>query len=167
MNDEAAVLLSWTARKVQPVVLAYVLAVFLAFIALAFFVFHSTEAVFALATTAVGSLVPLTPMVMSRVEYQFTEAGLRKRPVKEGNTDAFKEAFSWDEVARITPMKHGFKFFKRVEAKNRLVRFWKTHLSEGMSGEFQVEQGERDAVTEIIARQNLLPQKQISPEDVG
>jgi len=162
-SEDPAILHSWTARKLQPEVVLYVLAVFIGFIALALFVFHSSEAVFALAATAVGSIVPMIPMVLNRTEFQMTEVGLRKRTVSEKEPKAFKEVFSWEELSYTVPVKHGFKFFKRFEATNRISTFWKTHLTEGLSGEFQVESGERDAVLEVLAHYDIPTSKLIRP----
>jgi hypothetical protein len=68
----------WTARRVRPIVLLYIVAVFAAFIAVSIFVFHSPEAVKALVLAAVGALVASVPGVTGRVEYRLTETGIEK-----------------------------------------------------------------------------------------
>ena len=62
------VLDQWTARKVQPVVLLYLVLVFAGFMALSLFVFHSREAVTALGMAAVAAVFATLPGVLERVE---------------------------------------------------------------------------------------------------
>jgi len=160
-SEEKTTLHNWKARKLQPVVILYVIAVFLGFIAVAFFVFHSTEAVFALATTSVASVVPLLPGVLTRLEYQFTEAGLRKGSAKATKDRTFKEVFTWEELSHVVPTKQGFKFFRVSEGTGRFRRFWETHLSEKGSGEFHVEPRDREEVLSVLAHHGIPTSKQI------
>ena len=78
--DPPEVLYHWSARKLNPIVLLYVAAVFVVFILVAYFVLHSMTAVKALAMAAVASIIPLVPAVISRVEYRLNERVLERRP---------------------------------------------------------------------------------------
>ena len=71
-NDGQEVICHWTARKMKPIILIYVGAVFIVFILLSYFIFHSGAAVKALAFTALGSILPLYLQVVSRIEYRLT-----------------------------------------------------------------------------------------------
>jgi hypothetical protein len=166
-GDEPAILYGWTARNVRPVVVVYLTAVFAAFIVLAFFVFHSVEAVKALATTLIASVAALLANVVARTEYQLTESGLRKRPFNPGKPKDFKEAFSWGEVDHVIPNKHGFKYFRPIEDTNPFLRFWKAHLSASTSGEVQVEQADQEKVMGHLARRNVPTSKPIRPLGKG
>jgi hypothetical protein len=149
------------------VVVVYLTAVFAAFIALAFFVFHSVEAVKALATTLIASVVALLANVVARTEYQLTESGLRKRPFNAGKPKDFKEAFSWEEVAHVIPNKHGFKYSLAIEDANPLLRFWKANLSASFSGEVHVEPADQEKVMGHLARRNIPTSKPIRPLGKG
>ena len=151
VGDGPAILHHWTARRVQPVVILYVIAVFLGFMALAFFLFHSVDAVKALATTGIGTAFAMLPVVFSRIEYELTETGLRKRPFNPKNPKGFQEVFSWEELDHVVPMTHGFKYFRPVEGNGNFARFWKAHVSGAFSGEFPVEQGDRERVRGLLA----------------
>lgn len=166
-GDDPAPLCGWTARNVRPVVLVYLTAVFAAFIALALFVFHSVEAVKALATTLIASLVALLANVLAKTEYQLTESGLRKRTLNPGKPKAFKEVFSWGEVACVIPNQHGFKYYRAIEDANPLLRFWKAHLSASFSGEVHVEQADQEKVMGHLARRNIPTSKPIRPLGKG
>ena len=151
VDEEPAILHRWIARRLQPVVILYVIAVFLGFMAMAFFLFHSVDAVTALATTGIGTTVAMLPGVLSRIEYELTESGLRKRRFAPENPKAFQEVFSWEELDHVVPMTHGFKYFRPVEDTGRIARFWKTHVSDTFSGEFPVEGGDRERVQGLLA----------------
>lgn len=149
-GKESTVLLSWSARKIQPVVVVQVILVFLAFILMAHFLFHSREAIIALAAAAVGSLVPLLPGVMTRTEFRLTDRGLESAsPGKEGRGEP-RELFTWDELSHLVPGKDGFKFYKSFEASGWWDRFRKNHISDRWSGEFQVEKEDRPRVAELL-----------------
>jgi hypothetical protein len=149
------VLHEWTARKTQPVVIGYVLMVFLGFILLAHFVFRSPEAVTALFLAAIGSTVPLVPMVLSRTEHRMTEAGLEKRERKKGEAAPFKPVFAWEELSHVVPIRHGFKYYKPIGEGGWLVRFWKAHLSDRFSGEVQVEAEDRERILEMLTQKGI------------
>lgn len=151
VDEGPAILHRWIARRLQPVVILYVIAVFLGFMAMAFFLFHSVDAVTALATTGIGTTVALLPGTMSRIEYELTETGLRKRPFNPRNPKGFQEVFSWGELDHVVPMTNGFKYFRPVEDTGRIARFWKAHISDTFSGEFHVERGDRERVQGLLA----------------
>lgn len=140
----------WSARKLQPIVVAYVAAVFVAMMAVSHFMLHSATGVKALALGAVGFILPLVPAVLGRVEYRLNDAGLEKRPLNEKKPRDFEEVFRWDQLSHVTPMRNGFKYFKPVGDVSPLRRFWKTHVSDAYSGEFHVEAEDRDEVLGIL-----------------
>jgi hypothetical protein len=148
--EERDVLFQWSARKLHPVILLYVALVFLAFMALAYFVLHSVSGVKALAIGAVGATIPLVPAVLRRNEYRLTETGLEKRPIDPKKPRSFTEVFSWQELSRVRPMRRGFKFFLTLDEPRPLRRFWKTHVADAFSGEFHVESEDRERVLGIL-----------------
>lgn len=145
----------WTARKIRPIVILYILGVFAIFIVLAIVVFHSQDAVKALLLAAVGAVGATVPGIMERVEYRLTGSGIEKRPVKKEGSADFKEVFRWDELSRVVFMRHGFKFFKSLAETNPLGRFWKTHFSDRFSGEVHVEKEDLPRVLEVVARHGV------------
>jgi hypothetical protein len=165
--DHAAVEHTWNARSQQPVVVLYVVAVFVGFMALAHFVFHSAEGVKALLLTAIGAVVGLIPSVLTRIEYRLTETGLAKRPLRAKKPKEFKEVFAWDQLSHLLPTKSGFKFYKRVEASNSFLRFLKLHLSGDHSGEFHVEPQDRGRVRAMIDRHGIPTSKLPTAGRVG
>jgi len=154
-HDGAVVLDRWSARKVRPIILLYVAAVFAAFMVLAHLVFHSQEAVKALAIAAVGAVAATTPGVLERVEYRLTEFGIERRSLKTKNPGPFKDVFRWNELDHIVPMKHGFKYYKTLSEPNPLRRFWKAHISDRYSGEVHAEASDLDRVLGIVERQRF------------
>jgi hypothetical protein len=74
---------AWIARSVRPIVAGYVAAVFVVFMALAYFVFHSPDAVKALFLTAIGAVASVAPGILGRVEYRLTADGLARRPLAD------------------------------------------------------------------------------------
>ena len=155
--DEPDVLYAWTARSLHPVVVAYVLGVFLAFIVLAHFAFRSPAAVKSLALAAVTFVVPLLANVVNRIEYRLTAAGLEKRPLRSRNPRDFKEVFRWEQLDRVLPARHGFKYRKTLGAAGSWRRFWRAHLSDAHSGEFHVEARDRAAVLAIFTGRGFAP----------
>ena len=142
----------WTARKVRPIVVLYVVLVFAAFMIVAFFVFHSMEAVKALLLAAVAAVGATVPGVMERTEYRMTGAGIDRRPVKPKQTRDFETVFAWSELDRIVPMRHGFKYFKTMDEQGPVRRFWNTHLCDRYSGEVHVECEDLDRVLGLSER---------------
>ncbi len=150
-NDHPEVLYQWSARKLHPIVLLYVAAVFGGFIVLSHFVLHSGTAAKTLAMAAVGSLVALVPAMLQKVEYRVIEKGLEKRPVGKGDAREFEIVFVWGELGHVVPMKHGFKFYKPLNESNPVRRFWKAHVSDAYSGEVHVGTADQARVLEILA----------------
>lgn len=146
------VLENWSAHKVQPVVVLYLVAVFGAFVALAHFVLHSPDAVKALAIALVGAVGATVQGVIDKIEYQITESGIEKRPIRKKKPEQFKSVVRWDELSRIVPMKHGFKYYKTLDETNPFRRFWKLHLSDRFSGEVHVERKDLERILGIVDR---------------
>jgi hypothetical protein len=151
-DNEATIIDRWSARKIQPIVLLYVTAVFVVFMLMAHFVFHSIEAVKALMIGAVGAIAATVPGVMEKVEYRMTESGLDKRAHNAKKPGPFKDVFRWNELSRVVPMKHGFKYYKPIDEPNVLRWFWKAHISDRHSGEVHVERDDIDRVMESVTR---------------
>ena len=154
-GDEAVVLYQWSARKLHPITIFYVAAVFVAMMAVSYFLFHSLTGVKALALGAFGFIVPLFPGVINKVEYRLTESGLDKRPLKPKAPQDFEEVFGWDQLSHIVPMKNGFKYYRSLDDSNPLQRFWKTHISDAYSGEFHIETENLDEIRGILARHGI------------
>ena len=154
-DDQSEVLFQWSARKLQPIVLLYVAAILVAMMLFSYFVVHSMAAVKALAMTAVASMVPLVPAVLSRVEYRITGQGLDRRPVSKEKPREFETVFELDQLSYIVPMRHGFKFYRPLNESNPLLRFWKAHVSDAYSGEVHVERANRERVLEILNRYGI------------
>lgn len=153
--DETAVLHQWSVRKVPPIVLLYMAAVFIGMMLLAYFVVHSPAAVKALALTAVGAMVPLVPTVISRVEYRLTERELERRPLTKNDPKPFKRVFQLDELSHVVPVRHGFKFYNPLSDSNALRRFWKLHVSDAYSGEVHAEADDQKKVLEILSQHGV------------
>lgn len=154
-REKSVVLHHWSARKLHPIIVVYVAAVFLACMAVSYFLVHSMTAVKALAIAAVAAVFPLFPSVINKVEYQLTESGLEKRPLNRRTPQEFKSVFLWDQLSHVIPMKHGFKFYKPMNDSNPFRRFWKAHISDAFSGEFHVEVGDRDKVLSIMEHHGI------------
>lgn len=147
--------MTWTARSVRPVVLLYVVAVFVAFMAAAHFAFHSPSAVKALFTAAVGGVVALVPSLLKRIEYRLTETGVAKGSSKGKGPMEYKDLFSWGELSHVLPTSSGFKFYKRLDESNPVRRFWKLHIASGCSGEVHVEPEDRARVEAILVQRGI------------
>ena len=145
----------WSARRIRPIVMLYVVAVFAIFCAVAYFVVHSTEAVKALVVAAVAALGATVPGVMEKIEYRLGASGIEKRTVRTNEPREFESVFRWDELSHVSPMRHGFKYSKTMTETNALRRFWNTHLSDRFSGEVHVEKNDLKRVLEIVERQGV------------
>jgi len=154
-SDEPEVLFQWSARKMRPIVLIYVAAVFVVFMALSFFVLHSMMAVKALAMAAVASMVPLVPVVTSRIEYRLNVRVLERRPQTDKKPKEFETVFQTDELSYVVPMRHGFKFYRLLNESNPFLRFWKVHVSDAYSGEVHVEKADQERVFELMAQHGI------------
>ena len=154
-RDEPTVLDRWSARRVRPVVVLYVAAVFAAFVVLAHFVFQSPDAVKALLVAAVGAIIATLPGVFERIEYRATEAGLDKRSLRAKGTGQFQQVFCWDELSRVVPMRHGFKYFKTSDERRPFQRFWNRRVSDRYSGEVPVEGHDLARVLAVVRQQGI------------
>jgi hypothetical protein len=151
-SSEPEVLDRWSARKIRPIVVLYVMAVFAFFMAMAYFVFSSTEAVKALALAAVATIVATLPGIMERIEYRLTQIGVERKN-KKNESPGCTVVFRWDELSRVVPMRHGFKYFKNINETSPLRRFWKVHLCDQYSGEVHVEKDDLGRVLQLVERQ--------------
>lgn len=142
----------WIARRVRPVIPFYVAGVFLAFSALAAFVFDSMDAVRALGAAALAAVVALVPGVLTRVEYRLTDSGLAKRAFNPKSPAEFKKLFAWDELSHVISTRTGFKFYKTMDSSNPVGRFMKLHVFAGHSGEFHVEGRDLEGVLAILQK---------------
>jgi hypothetical protein len=154
-KSELAVLYQWSARKMQPVIIVYVAAVFAGMIVVSHFLLHSPTGVKALALASIGFIVPLVPGVLSRTEYRLTDTGLEKRPLDEKKPKEYQEVFRWDNLSHVVPVKHGFKYFLPLGATTPLRRFWKYNVSDAYSGEFHIEAKDRDEISAILASRDI------------
>ncbi len=166
-SDHPVVEHTWKAPSVQTVVVLYVVSVFVGFIALAHFVFHSVEGVKALVLAAIGSVASLIPSTLARIEYRLTEVGLAKRPLRAKRQKEFRDVFSWDQLSHIVPTKTGFKFYKYVEEPSSFRRSIKLLFSGDLSGEFHVATEDRSRVRSMIDSHGIPASKPPSEGRVG
>lgn len=148
---------SWTARILRPIVAAGVAAVFLAFMAIAWFVFHSGDALRALAATGAGALVALVPGLLARVEYRVDDTGVSRRAVRKRATKEFETLFTWDELDRLVPTRTGYTFYKHVDGSSPIRRFIKRHVMSGYSGRIHVDDGDRSRVRGLLEQRRQAP----------
>ncbi len=146
---------SWSARTVRPITAVYVVAVFVCFIGLAHFVFHSADAVRALFVALIGGVVGTVPSILNRVEYRITGAGLEKRPFRTESPREFEDVFAWDELSHLVSTSTGFKFYKRLPDSGPVSRFFKLHFSAGYSGDLHVDPRDRARVRAIIDQKGI------------
>ncbi len=151
-NDrgEEAVLHRWTERKMQPVILLWVLAVFVAMILVAHLFIRSAEAVKALVVGAVAFTVPLVPAVLGRYEYRLTEKGLERRTLDPKKPKPFERIFAWSELGHVVPVRHGFKYYRPVGDVRAPKRFWRRYFSDAYSGEFHALGEDRVIVRALL-----------------
>lgn len=148
------VLCQWTARKIYPLVPVYIAGIFLGFIGFAVAV-QSKEAVIALATTGVGSIVALLPGILSRLEYKLTPKELLKRPATGDDLVSFQHVFQVGELSHFVMIQSGFKFFKPLETTRRMKRFIRKHLMAEYSGEVHVDRRDRERVRDALRRAGI------------
>lgn len=154
-SDGSTALDRWSARKVQPVVVLYVVVVFAAFVAAARFIFHTPEAVKALVMAAVGAVAATIPGVIGKVEYRATTSGVEQRKLDEKKPRQFEEAFRWDELSHIVPMRYGFKYYRTMHETTPVRRFWKLHVCDRFSGEIHLERHDLDRILGLVERQGV------------
>ena len=136
----------WSARKLRPSTLIYVVLIFVFFMAISLFDFHSMSAARSLALGAIASIVALLPLVLGKFEYQADESGVRKRPFGKRNKKEFEKVFHWSELSHASALKHGFKYFKTLDEQNPVQRFLKMQFSDRYSGEIHVGKEDQDRV---------------------
>ena len=154
-GNGSTVLDQWSASKIQPIAILYIVAVFAVFIVLSIVVFHSRDAVRALLVAAVGGVAAIVPGILEKGEYRLTESGIEKRTVNTKKPRPFKVVFRWEELDRIAPMKHGFKYFKILNETNPLRRFWKGQICAEFSGEIHVGKQDLQRVLETVRRHGI------------
>jgi len=123
--------------------------------ALAHFVVHSPEAVKALAIASVAAIVPLMPIILSRMEYRLNARSLEQRPVRVQQPAEFETLFELDQLDHVQPSSHGFKFFKPLGEGTGARRFFRRHLSDSYSGEVHVEKQDLDTVLGLLAQHGV------------
>ncbi len=160
--EEAEVLYQWSARKLQPVIVLYVAAVFLAMMSVSYFVFHSLAAVEALAFGAVAFILPLLPGLLNKVEYRLTKSGLEKRSLNSRTPPDFEEVFCWDQLSHFVPMKYGFKYYRPLNDPSPVRCFWKTYFSDAYSGEFHIEAKDKDKIRKLLDEHGIPTSRSLS-----
>lgn len=129
----------WSARKMPPIVIVYVVLIFITFMAISYWGLHSTTAAKTLAFTAIGSIVPLMPLAFARIEYQLTKQKLESRSYIKKATKPYAVLFKVDQVNYIVRTGSGFKYYLKFEEKNGFKRFVKKHVSDKYGGEVKIE----------------------------
>jgi hypothetical protein len=146
----------WQARIMQPTfVLVYLAVVFGALIALAFFVFGSIAGVTSLVVAALGAIVALLPNILTRIEYRLSEEGIEKRRVRQQDPAPFTELFRFPELDYIVPMRHGFKYYKKMDPAPPIREFLNRHFSDKYSGEVHLEKEDRSRILAHLAERNV------------
>lgn len=155
IKENSKVLHHWSARKIHPSVLIYVVIIYFALIAIVYFGFNSRKVVITLAATLAGIILPLLPGVLKRIEYKLTAQTLEQRPLTPENTTEYKEVFKLNQLDHIVKIKHGFKFYLTIDEQKPFKLFWKKHLSDKFSGEVHVESGDIDRVIETVTKHGI------------
>ena len=145
----------WISRKLHPIILFYVLLVFGAFITASHFVFHSADAVKALAIAAFAFIIALLPAILVKIEYRATDAGVEKRSIKAGKPGSYTDAFQWNELHHVVFVKNGFKYFKHMDARGPILRFLYTQFSDKFSGEIHVEPADWGQVEALLVKREV------------
>ena len=154
-QNGSTVLDSWSARRIRPIVVVYVVVVFAVFAAIAHFIVRSPEAVKALLMAAVGTVAATVPGVMGKIEYRMTASGIERRTLNEKNPGKYEGVFRWEELSLVVPMKHGFKYHKVMDEGNPVRRFWQRHVSDRSSGEIHVEKHDLERILGNFERQGI------------
>jgi hypothetical protein len=128
----------WSARKMSPKVILYVAIIFIAFIALAYWGFHSLAAVKTLFFTALAYILSVLPIVFSHLEYRLSAQKLESRQVKKQDPKPYKTLFQLAEVSHLVKSSGSLKYCLNFEEANRFHRFFKKHFSDRYSGEIKL-----------------------------
>lgn len=154
-SDGSTTLNCWSARRVRPVVVLYIVVVFAAFIVAAQFIFRTPEAVKALVMAAVGAVAATIPGVIGKVEYRATTSGVEQRKLDEKKPGQFEKTFCWSQLSHIVPMRHGFRYYRVMDETHPIRRFWKLHVCGHFSGEIHVERHDLDRILELVERRGI------------
>ena len=154
-EDELRIMHAWTTRKIPPIILLGVIGVFVGYMLLAHFVFHSIEGVKALLLGSVGVVAPLVPAILQRVEYRITDRGLQKRPFRRVRPGEFEDVFRWEELDCLESTRHGFRYHRPFEATGGFRSFWRRHVSDAYSGEFRAQEEDRRQILEIAGQRGI------------
>jgi len=149
------ILHGWTARKLPAWIPVCVVAIFLGFMAFAWFGIHSRHAVRALAMSMFGVVVPLLPAVLVRVEYRLTGAGLERRMPAGGAKSAFRPVFRWDELEGVRAGRSGFGYRLNRGAGDAPADPPSRRRAAGSAGEIPVPADQREAVHGVFAAMGI------------
>ena len=145
----------WSARRMSPKVMLYVAIVFILFIAVSYFGFHSVTAVKGLTYTALASIMSLIPMVFTRAEYRLTQESLEYRPIRKKEQKPYKTLFLLDQLSHVVKIDSGFKFYLILKERNSILRFWKKHISDHYSGEVRLENKDTERVMTTLDKYGI------------
>jgi hypothetical protein len=145
----------WSSRRMSPKIMLYVAIVFIFFIAVSYFGFHSVTAVKGLVFTALGSIVSLMPLVFTRVEYRFTQERLESRPIRKKEQHPYKTLFLLDQLSHIVKIDGGFKFYLVLKERNSILRFFKKYISNHYSGEVRLENKDTERVMTTLEKYGI------------
>jgi hypothetical protein len=151
-EENSEIVCYWSARRMSPKIMLYVAIVFILFIAVSYFGFHSITAVKGLVITAFGSIVALIPMVFTRVEYRLTQQRLESRQIRKKEQKPYKIVFLLDQLSHVVIIDNGFKFYLVLKERNSILRFWKKHISDHYSGEVRLENKDAERVLTTLEK---------------
>lgn len=140
----------WSVRKISPKILLLIAIVFLIFIAIAYFGFHSTNAVQALIYSALGSIVTLLPGVFTFLEYRLSKEKLEYRPIRKKSQKSYKTIFLVKELSHLVKTADGVKYYLKFSENNSIRRFWKKHISDKYSGEVKIPNNDTSKILDTF-----------------
>lgn len=146
MKETSSDVCYWSARKMPPIIIVYVVLIFIAFAAISYWGLHSTTAAKTLAFTAIGSIVPLMPLAFARIEYQLSQQKLESRSSIKKTVKPYTELFRLDQVSYIVRIRSGFKYYLTFKEDNKILRFFKKHISDKYAGEIKVEKSDAERI---------------------
>jgi hypothetical protein len=152
----------WSARKVPPKIILYVSVVFIIFIAVSYFGFHSINAVKALAITALISILSFAPGIFNRIEYRLTKQALEYRPMKKKEQEPYKILFLLDQLSHIVQIENGFKYYLTLNESNPFRKFWKKYMSDKYSGAVNLEKADNKRILSTLDQFGISIQRKLS-----